>query len=316
MDAAERATRKTNLPETVLDVPDVNFEHTNVTVTSTQQDDHAVKFLACIGGNHRIGSPHRGEFMFGGDLTISGMTQSLETCGETSSCAQKSPTQCSAHVLLFASDRPSGSCRGHWEIGLTAACVGDRRLLRDNAGRCDRVEASVSRAFSNHVDQHGKSPCDRRAHGPWQYLHKWLYECLSEEVRASMRKYRLPSYSWGGVSLIGVRKSSAPTTANAEFQSFPQEAYEVWSETPRCLSAYQVLRNSRLSCQQFNFRQHHQEQAMSSSTRLSLTELGVPRCQLSGSNSCTEIVVLILSSRRILFLFCNSTLFSDVWTWR
>ena len=37
VDAAERATRKTNLPETVPDVPDVNFEHTYVTVTSTQQ---------------------------------------------------------------------------------------------------------------------------------------------------------------------------------------------------------------------------------------------------------------------------------------
>ena len=39
-----------------------------------------------------------------------------------------------------------------------------------------------------------------------------------------MREYRLPSYYWGAVSLIGVRMSTAPTTATAEFQSFLQEA--------------------------------------------------------------------------------------------
>ena len=34
----------------------------------------------------------------------------------------------------------------------------------------------------------------------YPYLHKSLCECLSEEVRELMRKYRLPSFHWGAVS--------------------------------------------------------------------------------------------------------------------
>ena len=55
--AAERATRKTNPQKPIPCVPDMNFEHTNVTITFMQQDDYAVKFWACIVENHRIGLP-------------------------------------------------------------------------------------------------------------------------------------------------------------------------------------------------------------------------------------------------------------------
>lgn len=67
MEAAERATRKANPKKPIPDVPDTNFDHTNVTITFMQQDDYAVKFWACIAEHHKVGLPQRCEFTFGGD---------------------------------------------------------------------------------------------------------------------------------------------------------------------------------------------------------------------------------------------------------
>jgi len=67
MEAAQRATRKGNPKKPIPDVPDTNFDHTNVTITFMQQDDYAIKFWACIAENHKVGLPQRCEFTFGGD---------------------------------------------------------------------------------------------------------------------------------------------------------------------------------------------------------------------------------------------------------
>ena len=56
MEAAQRATRKGNPKKPIPDVPDTNFDHTNVTITFMQQDDYAVKFWACIAENHKVGT--------------------------------------------------------------------------------------------------------------------------------------------------------------------------------------------------------------------------------------------------------------------
>ena len=67
MQKAESATRKANPKKPIPDIPDTNFDHTNVTITFMQQDDYSVKFWACIAENHKVGLPQRCEFTFGGD---------------------------------------------------------------------------------------------------------------------------------------------------------------------------------------------------------------------------------------------------------
>ena len=144
----------------------------------------------------------------------------------------------------------------------------------------------------------------------YPYLHKSLYECLPEEVRALMRKHRLPSYDWGTV-----RMSTAPTTATAEFQCFPQEAPDGtlrarWHQTqggqskrvvrsgaePQVsISTPRAAEQPLMLVQHFNFRQHNQEQAVSCSTRLSRTQRDLAQCQLSGSSSCANMRRTIIS---------------------